>query len=173
MPDRHDPMLTYAYTVLAANKEARLRAAHATVGRVSVAPNATNAIPSSVTAWLDARAAEEHELTALVDAVTERVRDRAARDGVSVRVTRESLTRATRFDRGLRHRLVELLGGVPVLPTGAGHDAAVLAADVPTAMLFVRNRTGVSHSPAEYATDDDCAAGVDALAAVLEDLACR
>jgi N-carbamoyl-L-amino-acid hydrolase len=39
-------------------------------------------------------------------------------------------------------------------------------------MLFVRNPTGVSHSPAESATDDDCVAGVAALAAVLADLAC-
>ena len=44
MADRHDPMLTFAYTVLAANKEARLAGAHATVGRVEVEPNATNAI---------------------------------------------------------------------------------------------------------------------------------
>ncbi len=59
MEDRHDPMLTFAYTVLAANKEARLVGAHATVGRIQAAPNATNAIAASVTAWLDARAADE------------------------------------------------------------------------------------------------------------------
>ena len=59
-----------------------------------------------------------------------------------------------------------------MLPTGAGHDAGVFsAAGIPTAMLFVRNPTGVSHSPAEYAEMDDCLAGVDALAAVLKDLA--
>ena len=45
MADRHDPMLTFAYTVLAANKEARLAGAHATVGRAEVRPNATNAMP--------------------------------------------------------------------------------------------------------------------------------
>ena len=52
-----------------------------------------------------------------------------------------------------------MLGGAPVLPTGAGHDAGVLAACVPAAMLFVRNPTGTSHSPAESATDEDCLAG--------------
>jgi N-carbamoyl-L-amino-acid hydrolase len=58
-----------------------------------------------------------------------------------------------------------------VLPTGAGHDAGILAAaGVPTAMLFVRNPTGVSHSPAEHAEPEDCAAGVDALARVLREL---
>ena len=60
-----------------------------------------------------------------------------------------------------------------MLPTGAGHDAGVLAAHVPTAMLFVRNPTGVSHSPAEHATDADCAAGVTRPGPVLEELACR
>jgi len=63
-----------------------------------------------------------------------------------------------------------MLGDAPILPTGAGHDAGVLSAQVPTAMLFVRNPTGISHSPAEHAEPDDCAAGVDALATVLREL---
>jgi N-carbamoyl-L-amino-acid hydrolase len=59
-----------------------------------------------------------------------------------------------------------------VLPTAAGHDAGILAtAGVRTAMLFVRNPTGISHSPDEFAEPADCHAGVDALAAVLTDLA--
>jgi N-carbamoyl-L-amino-acid hydrolase len=59
------------------------------------------------------------------------------------------------------------------LPTAAGHDAGTLAATVPTAMLFVRNPTGTSHSPAERAEPQDCLAGVAALAAAIEELACR
>ncbi|WFF08836.1 allantoate amidohydrolase [Micromonospora sp. WMMD1076] len=172
MADRRDPMLTYAFTVLAANKEARLRDAHATVGRVSVEPNATNAIPSRVTGWLDARAAEAETLYGLVEAVRTKAADRAGRDGTALTCTQESATPLVAFDSGLADRLAALLGA-PVLPTGAGHDAGVLAAHLPTAMLFVRNPTGVSHSPAEAATDADCAAGVAALARVLEELACR
>ncbi|NED57591.1 allantoate amidohydrolase [Micromonospora aurantiaca] len=172
MADRRDPMLTYAFTVLAANKEARLRDAHATVGRVSVEPNATNAIPSRVTGWLDARAAEAETLYGLVEAVRTKAADRAGRDGTALTCTQESATPLVAFDHGLADRLAALLGA-PVLPTGAGHDAGVLAAHLPTAMLFVRNPTGVSHSPAEAATDADCAAGVAALARVLEELACR
>ncbi|MGW4497897.1 allantoate amidohydrolase [Micromonospora sp. NPDC004336] len=172
MADRRDPMLTYAFTVLAANKEARLRGAHATVGRVSVEPNATNAIPSRVTGWLDARAAEPETLTGLVDAVRAKAAERARRDGTEVALTEESATPLVAFDGGLAGRLAALLDA-PVLPTGAGHDAGVLAAHVPTAMLFVRNPTGVSHSPAESASDADCAAGVTALARVLEELTCR
>jgi beta-ureidopropionase / N-carbamoyl-L-amino-acid hydrolase len=54
------------------------------------------------------------------------------------------------------------------LPTGAGHDAGVLAAEVPTGMVFVRNPSGVSHSPHEFAEHADCLAGIDALAAVMQ-----
>ncbi|RKN20046.1 allantoate amidohydrolase [Micromonospora musae] len=171
MADRRDPMLTYAFTVLAANKEARLRGAHATVGRVSVEPNATNAIPSRVTGWLDARAAEPDTLTGLVEAVHDKAIERARRDGTGVTLTEESATPLVAFDGGLADRLAALLDA-PVLPTGAGHDAGVLAGHLPTAMLFVRNPTGVSHSPAESATDVDCAAGVAALARVLGELTC-
>ncbi|WBB88915.1 allantoate amidohydrolase [Verrucosispora sp. WMMC514] len=169
MADRRDPMLTYAFTVLAANKEARLRDAHATVGRVAVEPNATNAIPSRVTGWLDARAAEPETLTGMVAAVHGKATERARRDGTRVTLTEESATPLVAFDDGMADRLAGLLAA-PVLPTGAGHDAGVLAAHVPTAMLFVRNPTGVSHSPAESATDADCATGVTALARVLEEL---
>lgn len=172
MADRRDPMLTLAFAILAANKEARLRGAHATVGRVEVAPNATNAIPSSVSAWLDARAADSSTLDELVAAVAARVAERAGRDGTAPALTPESVSGAVEFDGGLRDRLAALLRA-PILPTGAGHDAGVLSAHVPTAMLFVRNPSGVSHAPAEHATDEDCAAGVVALADVLQDLACR
>jgi len=171
MDDRHDPMLTFAFTVLAANKQARTSGAHATVGRVQAAPNATNAIPSSVTAWLDARAADEPTLAGLVEAIATQAKDRAGRDGTGFAATAESTSAETAFSAMLAARISDVLGGAPVLPTGAGHDAGVLSGHVPTAMLFVRNPTGVSHAPAEYATDEDCAAGVAALADVLTDLA--
>jgi N-carbamoyl-L-amino-acid hydrolase len=170
MADRCDPMLTFAYTILAANKEARLAGAHATVARAEIEPNATNAIPSLVRAWLDARAADPSTLDALVEAVIKRAYERAGRDGTGVSVTPESVSPEVVFDTSLADRLADLLGGVPILPTGAGHDAGVLSAQVKTAMLFVRNPTGVSHSPAEHADDADCEAGIEALATVLSDL---
>ncbi|MFJ7910257.1 allantoate amidohydrolase [Kitasatospora sp. NPDC096204] len=170
--DRHDPMLTYANTVLAARKKARLAGALATFGKVAVEPNGTNAIASLVRGWLDSRAADERTLTALVAEIEQAAAERGERDGVRVELTRESYTPVVDFDGPLRDRLAELLDA-PVLPTGAGHDAGILASAVPTAMLFVRNPTGVSHSPAEDAERDDCLAGVAALADVLEDLACQ
>ena len=170
MADRRDPMLTFAYTVLAANKEARLNGAHATMARVEVEPNATNAIPSLVRGWLDARAADAATMDAVVESVVKRATDRAGRDGTEVTVTPESLSAEVTFDKSLAAKLAALLDDAPILPTDAGHDAGVLSTRVPTAMLFVRNPTGVSHSPAEHAEEADCAAGVKALATVLEDL---
>jgi N-carbamoyl-L-amino-acid hydrolase len=147
----------------------------ATFGKVIVEPNGTNAVPSAVRAWLDARAPRE---TAVEDTVTT-VRSAAdgfcEQHGVTLSVRQESFTPPVRFDQALRDRIAAALAAAgvkaPVLPTGAGHDAGVLAARVPTAMLFVRNPTGVSHSPAEHADLTDCEAGVRALAAVLENLA--
>ena len=173
LEDRRDPMLTYANTVLAARKKARLAGALATFGKVSVEPNGVNAIASLVRGWLDSRAADEATLAQVVAEIERAAVERGARDGVEVHVTRESFTPVVEFAHGLRDELSKLLGGVPVLPTGAGHDAGILSASVPTAMLFVRNPTGISHSPAEYAAEDDCLAGVTALADVLEGLACR
>ena len=64
-----------------------------------------------------------------------------------------------------------VLPDAPQLGTGAGHDAGILSsAGIPAVMIFVRNPTGVSHSPAEHAERDDCLAGVDALAEVLAEL---
>lgn len=173
LEDRRDPMLTYANTVLAARKKARLAGALATFGKVAVEPNGVNAVPSLVRGWLDSRAASQDVLDEVVAEIERAATDRGARDGVRVDVTRESFTPVVDFDHALRDRLTSLLGGVPALPTGAGHDAGILSAALPTAMLYVRNPTGVSHSPAETAEEDDCTAGVTALADVLEGLACR
>ncbi|MCS0637892.1 allantoate amidohydrolase [Streptomyces sp. LP05-1] len=172
--DRRDPMPTYAETVLAARRAAELAGAVATFGKIAVEPNGVNAIPSLVRGWLDSRAADQATLDTVTAAVESAAAEAAARHGVDLTVVRESFTPVVEFDHALRDELGKLLGGrVPVLGTGAGHDAGILSAAVPTAMLFVRNPTGVSHSPAERAEEDDCVAGVRALADVLEGLACR
>jgi len=162
LDDRRDPMLALAEVITTARHAAHEHSCVATIGKVTVAPNAVNAIPSRVTAWLDARGPDESGVRAVVAEVA------TASGGVS----EESWTNSTAFDPDLRDRLVSVLGGVPMLATGAGHDAGILAAaGIPTAMLFVRNPTGVSHSPAEHAERADCLAGVDALSKVIADLA--
>jgi beta-ureidopropionase / N-carbamoyl-L-amino-acid hydrolase len=177
LADRRDPMLPYASTVLAAREAAQRLGALATISKVAAVPGGVNGICLAVRAWLDARAPDEDSLRRLVDQVTEGAREAAGRHQVTVTIARESFTPVVEFDHDLRERVVGALArhGViaPVLPTGAGHDAGVLAAALPTAMLFVRNPAGVSHSPAEYAEPADCEAGVAALAIVLEELACR
>jgi N-carbamoyl-L-amino-acid hydrolase len=174
---RRDPMLPFAAAVLAARQAAAQHDALATVGKVAAEPGAANAVCARVSAWLDARAADGEALAAVVEQVLAAARSAAASHGVTLDVAHESATPAVEFDPRLRGRLASCLTArgitAPVLPTGAGHDAGVLAARLPAAMLFVRNPSGVSHSPAEHAVHADCEAGVVALAAVLEDLACR
>ncbi|WP_338677900.1 allantoate amidohydrolase [Streptomyces sp. SCSIO 30461] len=174
LADRRDPMLSYAETVLAARREAELAGAVATFGKVAVEPNGVNAIPSLVRGWLDSRAPDQATLDTVVAAVEQAAKDRAQRDGVDLAVVRESFTPVVEFGHALRDEIGALLDGrAPLLGTGAGHDAGILSGAIPTAMLFVRNPTGISHSPAEHAAEDDCVAGVLALADVLEGLACR
>jgi N-carbamoyl-L-amino-acid hydrolase len=166
LEDRHDAMLGYAGAVLAAREAATTHGCVATIGKVVVTPGGVNAIPSAVTGWLDARGASPR---AVRRAVAD-IRSMVEQSGGTL--TEESWTPSTPFDSGLSARLGTRLGGIPVLGTGAGHDAGILAnAGIPTATLFVRNPTGVSHSPAEHAELSDCLEGVAALAAVLEDLA--
>ena len=161
--DRRDAMLAAAQVVLAARAAAHAHGAVATCGKLQVQPNGVNAIPSHVTLWLDARAATAEQARAVVaDVATV-----AAEHGGTL--AEESWSDATAFPDP--RRVAALLDDAPVLDTGAGHDAGILsAAGVPAAMLFVRNPTGVSHSPAEHADRPDCLAGVDALATVLRSL---
>jgi beta-ureidopropionase / N-carbamoyl-L-amino-acid hydrolase len=158
LDDRRDPMLDYAEAVLRARTAARKNNALATFGKLSVTPNAVNAIPSQVRSWLDVRA----PTAAQVEAVLAEL---------GAPAMNESWTDETAFEGDLRERIVSALGHPPVLSTGAGHDAGILAAaGVPTAMIFVRNPTGVSHSPAEHADTADCERGVDALTRVIAEL---
>lgn len=163
LDDRDDPMLLAAAVIQQARAAAQRFGCVATVGKLRVLPNGVNAIPSLVQTWLDARGAD-------ADAVRKAVSHLASTVGQAA--IEESWTDATDFDAPLVGRLAAALGGAPVLATGAGHDAGILAsAGIPTGMLFVRNPTGISHSPAEFAETDDCHAGVDALVRVVEDLA--
>jgi N-carbamoyl-L-amino-acid hydrolase len=170
--DRHDPMLPAAAAVLAARRAAALRTgSRATIGRLEPLPGGTNVIASRVSAWMDVRADSEADTRDIVAEVQAAVAEAAAAEGCEASVVEESYSGEVRFDPQLRDRIATTLGGIPALPTGAGHDAGVLAAHVPTAMLFVRNPSGVSHAPEEGADDDAVRAGVDALVRTIEDLA--
>ncbi|WP_396918064.1 allantoate amidohydrolase [Mycolicibacterium sp.] len=168
--DRRDPMLAFASSVHTARVQAAQHGAVATFGKVLVSPNGANAIPAQIRAWLDARAPDEATLNTLVERITSEARHHAATDAIDLDVFAESVTPIVEFPEGPRSRLLKALahlGEVPVLPTAAGHDAGILSEQVPTAMLFVRNPTGVSHSPAERAEPADCNQGAVALADVM------
>jgi len=155
MGARRDPLVRLADIVLAVREGAIAAGALATVGRVTVSPGAVNAVAGSATLWIDARAAHEPTVRRVLAHV---------RRVTGAELLEESWTAETAFDQGLTASLSEILGAVPVLPSGAGHDAGVLSlAGIPAAMILVRNPTGVSHAPDEHAEDDDCERGVDAL----------
>jgi N-carbamoyl-L-amino-acid hydrolase len=156
LADRRDPMLDLARVILEVRIAAKSHGILATVGKIRVSPGAVNAIPGSVSAWIDARGSDE---TLVRRAMAEIGRDAAL----------ESWTPTTPFDPAFVAELGTALGGtLPLLPSGAGHDAGILAlAGIPTAMILVRNPSGISHAPEEYAEDADCERGVVALAAAI------
>jgi N-carbamoyl-L-amino-acid hydrolase len=165
MGDRDDPMQGLATLIRAAHDQASLADSpetptRATVGRVQVLPNAINAVPHEVQSWLDARAWSDQALEELVAAITEEVPQAS--------VMEESRTPEQHFDSGLANNLVDLLDAAPLLDTGAGHDAGILSdANIASAMIFVRNPSGISHAPEEHAEDSDARIGAQGLADVL------
>lgn len=175
MADRSDPMIAAAQTIVAVRSIGSAQDnARATVGRLEPVPGGTNVIASRVDLWLDVRHPEDAVTAMLVEKIHGQAQKLAAFEGCTVHLTEESFSTTVHFDAGLTRSLAQsvrrLVPGAPLLPTGAGHDAGVLAALVPSGMLYVRNPSGISHSPQEYVEDDDASAGVLALADALEDL---
>ena len=178
MPLRADALAAAAGFVRAAHDLARgLAGAVATIGRLDVSPGATNTIPGRVTAFADLRAPEAGALAALVDGAVAAARSAAEEAGCGVEVVPRWRYEPVAMHPGpmeALRRAVAAAGLEPVeLPSGAGHDAAILAeAGIPTAMLFVRSDAGgVSHAPEEDTGADAVAAAVAVLEAALTELA--
>ncbi|MGO2035170.1 MAG: allantoate amidohydrolase [Brevibacterium sp.] len=170
MGHRADPVVAASRVIgdiptLAAATDA---SAVATVGRTLIHPGGTNVIASGMSFWLDIRHADDAVVQQVLDAISARAREHADGTGVEVSISRESYSPTTHFTKELNDRLTSVLPNAPLLPSGAGHDAGILAPHVPSAMLYVRNPTGVSHAPEEACEDDDQRAGVAALVRVLE-----
>lgn len=171
MKDRKDPMIAAAKIMIGIrDTAAKYRDARATVGRLQPVPGGTNVIASRVDMWIDVRHPRDEVTAALVESIHLNAQVMAAEENCAVTFGAESLSPTVHFDTGLRDQLQALLPGAPVLDTGAGHDAGVLAGQIPTAMLFVRNPTGISHSPEELVEDDDAESGALALADALAGL---
>jgi len=171
MEDRRDPMIAAAQVVLAVKQvAAQTKNARATVGRLQPVPGGTNVIASRVDLWLDVRHPQDEVTAQLVEAIHGKAQKIAAFEGCQATLAEESFSGTVYFDPALQRQVQNALPGAPVLPTGAGHDAGVLAGFVPSAMVFVKNPTGISHSPEEHVEDADADAGAGALADVLEAL---
>jgi hydantoinase/carbamoylase family amidase len=175
---RSDALGAAARFVVDAHDVARsLPGAVATIGRLSVAPGATNTIPERCELFADLRAPDDASVGALVDGAVAAARAAAEAASCEVEIVPrwryESVAMSPQPKDALARALATLGLEPTELPSGAGHDAAILAlAGVPSAMLFVRSDAGgVSHSPEELSGADAVTLGVQALEAALRELA--
>ena len=151
-----------------------------TVGRITALPGAFNVIPGAVEYSMDIRAEVAATRDAAVEAVTAEIETIAARRGLEVSVTLMQDLAASPCDPGLTALLEEAVAAVSSegggqsprrLPSGAGHDAMVIADLCPTAMLFIRCEGGISHNPREAVTQADCALAAEAMLGFVDRLA--
>ena len=168
MEARRDALAGAARIVLAVREEARAREGMtANVGKLSVEPGGFNVIPGLAELTIDVRSptAEGFERAeAFVRETVERVGTEEEL-GVEVSVTHRKPPVA--LDGGLQDTLIEAAEAEGAsyrrMPSGAGHDAMVLAHHVPAAMVFVPSRGGISHSPDEYTPPEQCELGARVL----------
>jgi allantoate deiminase len=138
----------------------------ATVGRIAVEPGASNVVPGRAVVSLDLRHPADAMRKAAAERLSKAAEEIATRRGVNVtweaRLDQPSVGMdpaiAAMLDRALEQ------SGAPAhrMPSGAGHDAMVLASKMPTGMLFLRCEGGLSHHPAENVREDDVAAALEA-----------
>ena len=138
-----------------------------TAARMLVEPNAFTTVPSGVRLWIDGRTPDPERLAAWRAALEGAAAELAARSGVEIALATASQSEGVTFDAGV----LAAIEGLPELVCFAGHDAGILAQRRPAGMVFVRNATGVSHSPAEHVELDDAAVAAGALLTAIERLA--
>ena len=169
MPVRRDALVSASRLVLevqriAADSEV---CRVATAGAIHAHPNAVNVIPGHVRVGVEFR---DLEISALDDAESELRRAAnaiASNDGISVEIHRQRHTEGVPVTWGMQALVEEAarISGFPAqrVPSGAGHDAQAIAAITDMAMIFVPSVDGISHSPEEYSTPQDCANGAQVL----------
>ena len=177
MRDRRDPAYVAAQIVTYVRRLAReYDGLRGTVGRLRLHPDLVNVVPATATLTVDLRHVDDQVLTTAEGELTQFVADTAAREDVRV-VAGRSLARFAPigFDEtviGLVERSARARGlSVRRLPSGAGHDAQMLARVCPTGMIFVPSHDGISHNPAEHTDPGDLAAGANVLLDTLVELA--
>jgi N-carbamoyl-L-amino-acid hydrolase len=140
----------------------------ATVGRLENLPNAVNVIPDRVNFTIDFRAPDDEVLKLGDEQIRKLIAQTCRERGLQFNLDQTESIPAVAMDRPLCERLSNLAGGnVPTTISGALHDSAVLGPHLPTAMLFVPSRDGISHNPAEFSRIEDIALGAELLAKVV------
>jgi allantoate deiminase len=136
----------------------------ATVGKVIVEPNAGNVVPGYAQVSLDVRHVNDRTRVTAVEELVAKASLIAAQRGLTLERTDRLDQSAVPMDERLTALLTSAIeaAGYPVktMPSGAGHDAMVMAAKVPTAMLFLRSPGGISHHPAETVLEEDVEAAL-------------
>jgi N-carbamoyl-L-amino-acid hydrolase len=182
--ERHDALSAAARLIVGAEdlagEHSPLDGDHApvtvTASKIITKPNAPTTIASEVRLWIDARAPGVDAIDGWRAGLDSLVREIADRTGVEISVAVASRTDAREFAPDVRAALLQAAEDVlghapPELVCFAGHDAGVVAERVPAGMLFVRNVTGVSHSPEETVSLEDAAVACEVVARALESLA--
>lgn len=162
---RHDALAGAAEWIYMVEREGNATAGLvATVGQISVKPNAGNVVPAEVVLSLDVRHADDIERLMAVELLINRAQEIATRRGLSVEHSTRLDHSAAKMDEVLVARLeaaARAAGQSPLcMVSGAGHDAMVMAQRLPTAMLFLRSPKGVSHHPEETVRVEDIEAAL-------------
>jgi N-carbamoyl-L-amino-acid hydrolase len=167
--DRHDALLAASHLTIAVRDAATRTPGRqvATVGRIEVAPNSANVIPGLVHLSVELRDLDPRKLAAMMDDIRARAREIASSTGTTIafrELARAAPAVATPDVQAAIERAATTLQlGSVRLPSGAGHDAQMMALLGPMGMIFVPSVGGVSHSPKELTTWEDCARGADVL----------
>ena len=173
MSSRRDALVSASKLVLAIQKMAAEQeiCRVSTVGSIKAVPNAVNVIPGSASIGLEFRDTDMEALAA-AERELRRITGRAAADdGVDMEVNRHRFTTSVPITSEMQALVAEAAENCAMtwepLPSGAGHDAQAIASIAPVAMLFVPSVDGISHSPEEYSTPEDCANGAQVLLELL------
>jgi allantoate deiminase len=175
MASRRDALAGASRIVLELRDEARSRGdMTANVGILTVAPGGFNVIPGTAEFTIDARAGDADTFARAEKFVRDTLERVAAEEQLELEVTKTHRKPPTPLDPGLQDLLAQGAAAEGAtarsMPSGAGHDAMVLAKHVPAAMLFVPSRAGISHSPDEYTSPEQCELGARVLARVVRAL---
>lgn len=151
----------------------------ATIGTFRPEPGATNVVPGAVEFSLDFRSPANDTVAAMRVEIERRLNEIAARRGVEVAMTIYARSDAVPMDPGLQEAFAAGIARTGAnlsarrLPSGAGHDAMTMAAIAPSAMIFVRNEKGISHSPLETMTEADAGIAIRVMLETVLELAER